>query len=86
MKIQLPNPFDFLHKEDQFFEQLELSLYHTKKAWDKVKKNYTEEDVKNEQYPWLSFVHEPHIEKLFDGKEDEGYKDRQEIAIEINEP
>lgn len=85
MKINLPNPSEYLHKEDQFFDQLELAIYHAKKSWEKVKKTYTEEDEKNEYYPWLSFTHEPHIEDLFDGKERIENTDRQNIAIEINE-
>lgn len=84
MKIKLPNPNDYLHKEDMFWDQLELAIYHAKKAWEKVRKIYTEADDAS-SYPWLSFTHESHIEDLFEGKEKEEYADRQEISIEINE-
>jgi hypothetical protein len=83
MKIKLPNPNDFLHDEDSFWEQLELAIYHAKKSWIATKKKYPASD-KND-YPWLSFVHEDHIEGLFEGKEKEENRDRQEISIEVNE-
>lgn len=81
MKIQLPNPNDFLYKEDQFWEQLELSIYHAKKSWEKIKKNYPEDN--NDNQPWLSFSHKENIEKKLN--EDEFLEDSQEISIEINE-
>ena len=87
MKINLPNPDNYLHEEDAFWEQLELAIYHAKKAWEKTKKRYTAEDIKEENYPWLSFSlgidkapFSDHIDEI-----DPDYKDRQEIAIEINE-
>jgi flagellar biosynthesis chaperone FliJ len=86
MKIQLPNPSEYIHKEEQFWDQLELSIYHAKKSWEKIRRTYTEEEIKNENYPWLSFSHEDHIEEAIDGKEKIEYEDRQSISIEINEP
>lgn len=84
MKIKLPNPDDYLHKEHQFWEQLELSIYHAKKAWEKVLATYAPEQ--DEEYPWLSFSHEQAIEDALDSAAvDKDYKERQEIAIEINE-
>ena len=62
-----------------------IRYIHAKKAWDKVKKNYPESKTPDNDYPWLSFSHLPHIEALFEGKEKEENHDRQEIAIEINE-
>lgn len=92
MKIQLPNPTDYLHREDEFWEQLELSIYHAKKSWDKVKKRYKDEDVKEENYPWIAFRHSLDIENaLDDAKDKEGnfvdndYEGRQEISISIEE-
>ena len=88
MKIQFPTPQDFLHREQLFFEQLELAIYHAKKSWDKIKAQYTEEDEKNENYPWLSFGLEiesdERVEKLFE-EIDPDYEKRQEISLEITE-
>lgn len=87
MKIQLPNPSDYQGKEDMFWEQLELSLYHAKKSWQKVKRTYSEQDKEN--YPWLSFslgIDKGEVSNFLDSEKiDPDYKDRQEISIEINE-
>lgn len=81
MKIRLPNPIDFLGKEEMFFEQLELSLYHAKKTWLKISKTYD----KNIEYPWILFVHTEEIEEAMDKVDPDG-KDRGNIDIEIVEP
>lgn len=85
MKIKLPNPADYLLDEDSFWEQLDLAIYHAKKSWEKVLKKHSPDDKDN--YPWLSFTLEPHIEKAIDDArvEKHEYDDRQEISIEINE-
>ena len=86
MKIQLPNPQDYLHKEDLFFEQLELCIFHAKKAWDKVKKRYTEEDDKNQNYPWLAFHQDDDIEQsIRDHSDDVDYIRAQSISLNIEE-
>jgi len=86
MKINLPNPEEYLHKEDLFFEQLELSIYHAKKSWEKVKKQY---DPNNkDDYPWLSFTLGIAADKKvadFLDQVDPDYDERQGISIEINE-
>jgi len=92
MKIQLPNPDEYLHNEDEFWEQLDLAIYHAKKSWEKIKKRYDEADAKVENYPWLAFRHELKIENALDDAKDkdgnyidDGYKERQEINISIEE-
>jgi hypothetical protein len=92
MKIQLPNPNDYLHKEDQFWEQLELAIYHAKKSWEKIKKTYSSEDEKNDLYPWIAFTLPSEIENALDDATNEkgllidpNYEKRQEISISIEE-
>lgn len=83
MKIRLPNPKDFLGREAMFFEQMELSIYHAKKSWEKISKTYDE----GGDYPWLSFTHEHEIEKAIDdSKVDGDYETRGNIDLEIVEP
>jgi len=36
MRIVFPEAADYAQREDEFFEQMELSLYHARKAWDKI--------------------------------------------------
>lgn len=84
MKIQFPNPQDYLHKEDLFFEQLELCIFHAKKAWDKVKKTYPKDD-KND-YPWLAFHQDNDIEDAIrNHSEDVDYTKAQSISLNIEE-
>lgn len=84
MKIQLPNPKDYLGKEDLFFEQLELCIFHAKKAWDKVKKRYPADDDSN--YPWLAFHQEDEIEDAIrKHSSDVDYEKAQNIVLSIEE-
>lgn len=90
MRIQLPNPHDYLFKEDQFWEQLDLSIYHAKKVWEKVKKQYDPTDTNS--YPWIQFNLPDAIDDLIDEAQDkegnlldENRNLRQEISIGIEE-
>lgn len=83
MKIKLPNPQEYLGREDLFFEQLDLCFYHAKKAWAKVRKQERYKDSKDE-HPWIVFYHTETIEDALD-KVDPEYQDRQEIYISIEE-
>lgn len=92
MKIQFPNPDDFLHREDAFFDQLELCVFHAKKAWIKIKnQEFYKKDPEN-NYPCLSFGHEEFIENAIgeikgsDGSRIDPDRMRlQDISIVINE-
>lgn len=90
MKIQLPNPIDFLDREELFFDQLELCIFHAKKAWQKIRnqKKYTE----GNDYPWILFSHDEIVEKALQELRDaEGNlvdpdtKKLQALSISINE-
>ena len=90
MKINLPNPNHYLHREDQFFDQLELAIFHAKKAWGKVRAHYPAagDPAAEHDYPWLSFdlkIDSGKIRELLDSEIDPESEDRQDIAIEINE-
>lgn len=82
MKIVFPKPEDYLHREDAFFEQMELALYHAKKAWQKIaaQPRYKKDEG---DYPWLRFVLPDDLEKALE-KVDPDYK-RREIALDIQE-
>lgn len=84
MKIQFPNPQDYLHKEDLFFEQLELCIFHAKKSWDKVKKRYDPDN--KDDYPWLAFHQEDYIEDAIrEHSKDVDYQEAQNISLCIEE-
>lgn len=86
MKIALPNAEEYLHREELFFDQLELSVYHARKAWDKIKKQDRYRDpeaVENGDYPWIKYGFDADIEIAVD-KCDPDYKSR-EITILIEE-
>lgn len=61
IKVSLPNPNDYSNDIDLFLRHLELSLHHTQKAWEEIKKDATEhpeEYAENwkENY-WITFRH-----------------------------
>lgn len=37
MKIVFPKSGDYTGREEEFFEQMELALYHARKAWGKTR-------------------------------------------------
>lgn len=82
MKIQFPNPQDYLGREDLFFDQLELCVFHAKKAWTKVRSQERYKDVN--QYPWLSFQFPKEIEKAIENV-DPDREECQEISLCIEE-
>ena len=83
IKIKLPSP-DELGAED-WFEQMELTLYHIKKAYEKFLKSIPEEDQKNVS---IYLAHpEMNRNKKFSElleKEEISYKDSQEIEVVIS--
>ena len=83
IKIKLPSCVE-LECED-WLEQMELTLYHIKKAYEKVKKNIPEEKQADISiyltYPEMS------RNKVFDellSKEEISYEDSQEIDVVIS--
>lgn len=87
MKIRLPNPSDYESNIDAFFEQLELSVYHAQKSWEKIKKNLSEEELLDEnERPYLLY-RLPFLEENYDKYSEilDGLK-HQEIEIEITTP
>lgn len=85
MKIQFPNPQDFIGRENLFFDQLELSVYHAKKAWEKTKKSYESD---NEDQPWLRFESGIECITVVDdllNKEDGDYVLRNSVSLKIEE-
>lgn len=70
-----------------FFDQLELCVFHAKKAWQKTLKAYQEGD----ELPWLTFslaidsASFSGISEILE-KEDPDSVSRQSIAIKIVEP
>lgn len=90
MRIKLPNPNEYLHREDLFFGQLELAIYHAKKSWAKIKKQYDPEN--KDDYPWLAFRFEKELEDAIDDARDKhgvlvdpNFELRQDITLAIEE-
>ncbi len=87
MKIRLPNPKEFLGREELWFEQLELSVYHAKKAWNKILDTYSREKEESGDMPWIQLVHEADIEEAIEkSMVDVDYETRGNLEIEIAEP
>jgi len=83
IKIKFPSPDD-LSPED-WFEQMELTLYHIKKAYEKFIRDMEEKQREN-VYLYFSF---PEMEnnKVFQGltnREEISFEDTQEIEIIIS--
>lgn len=36
MRIVFPEARDYAGREDEFFEQMELAVYHARKSWQKI--------------------------------------------------
>lgn len=81
MKIQFPNPTDFCGREELFFEQLELSIFHAKKSWRSL---LNQSIVDGKEKPWIKFGFEDVILDAID-KVDPDQEICQEISIEIME-
>lgn len=83
MKIVFPKAEDFLHREDLFFDQMELALYHARKAWAKISKQEQYQQNTDDLYPWIKFSFPDAIEKAFE-KYNPDYNNR-EVALVIEE-
>lgn len=81
MKVRLPNPTDY-DNVDGFLEQLELSIYHTKKSWEKIKKSL-DPDAETPYVIFRVSVLQDNYEKYYDIIDNQK---EQEIDIEINTP
>lgn len=56
MKIILPNPDDYVNDTIGFIDQLELCVYHARKAAEKILAKYAPEDFeKGLDTPWITF-------------------------------
>lgn len=71
MKIQFPNPTEYLGREDLFFDQLELCVYHAKKAWAKIINQEKYQKGDKDVYPWLKFNFPNEIENTVMNYKDE---------------
>jgi hypothetical protein len=86
MKIKLPNPIEFDTKTYyEFFDQLELSVYHARKSFERTMQKYSTEDIeKANDTPYIVYNLPNLNEDLLD-KEDPNNEQRQEIEISIVE-
>lgn len=83
IKIRLPSPKD-LSQED-WFEQMELCLFHAKKAYEKFKKGL-EQDAQKDISLYFSFPGLDRNEKYSEMtlNEEIPYEDTQEVEIVID--
>lgn len=66
MKIKFPDPTEFKTDIDGFFDQLELSVYHARKSWEKIKISYSKEQLEDDSTsPWCTFRH-PFLDNNYD--------------------
>jgi hypothetical protein len=84
MKIKLPIPHDYARPEE-FFDQLELAIYHARKSYEKILAKYSAEDIKQmNDTPYVKFLL-PLLGDELDRGLDKDDELRQEIEIEILE-
>lgn len=56
MKIYFPNPDEFVNDIPGFLDQLELCVYHARKASEKILAKYSKENIEEgNDTPWISF-------------------------------
>jgi hypothetical protein len=55
MKINLPNPDEYVNDIMGFLDQMELSVHHARKSAEKILSKYSLEDIKEgNDTPWIT--------------------------------